>query len=118
MIDVSDVINDPDFQQPFTVCRKSGHFGPGGWIQDPETEIAMTGVVVPSSPDDIQQLPEGDRITAAQTFYGTSAIYRTNNAGTADEIEWKGDRYRVYQVWDRSSDGGYYKAIGARMTGD
>ena len=33
MINVAEVITDPDFAQPFTVVRSYGDFGAGGWIE-------------------------------------------------------------------------------------
>ncbi len=116
MIDVSELINDPDFASDFTVYRKTGEFIEGGYSQT-ETAIPMTGVVIPSSPDELAMVPEGDRVTGANTFYATEALYRTREGGTSDEILWNGERYRVVHVWDRSANG-FYKAMAARMAGN
>lgn len=118
MIDVSDIITDPDFAQPFTVRRESGgHFGEGGWIAGRITEIPMSGPVVPSSPEELEQVPEGDRVTEARTFYATRPILRTRESGLSDIIRWNGSDYRVVRVWDRSAHG-FYKAVAVRMKGD
>ena len=44
MINVTEVVLDDDFVQPFTVLRSSGQQGPDGWINN-ETSIAIYGVV-------------------------------------------------------------------------
>lgn len=68
-------------------------------------------------------LPEGDRIAGLMTFYSTAdkPIYTTRNKdddkGTSDELEWRGERYRVLQVFPYN-DFGYVKALGTRMSGD
>lgn len=121
MIDVSEVINDPDFMQSFTVYRKSGDFASGGYVET-ETVITMQGIILPLTTKDILQLPEGDRITENKAFYSTAPLYVTRNnadgtSGTSDEIVHGGVRYRLYQV-KNYQDYGYFKAISMRMQGD
>ena len=66
------------------------------------------------------QVPEGDRVTGALTFYSPAEICETRGgeySGTSDVIEWRGDRYRVAKVWPYA-DYGYWKAYAVRMDGD
>lgn len=116
MIDMSDIITDPDFMETFTVYRKTGTFGEGGYTTT-EVAIDMAGPVIPANPDELAMVPEGDRLTGNNVFYSTAAIYRTRLEGTSDEILWNGDRYRVLHVWNRSGNG-FYKALAARMAGN
>ena len=68
-------------------------------------------------------LPEGDRIAGLMTFYTTAdnPIFVTRNLvddkGTSDELEWRGERYRVMQTFPYL-DYGYIKAVAKRMSGD
>src|SRR5574343_511969 len=62
MIDMSDIITDPDFMETFTVYRKTGTFGEGGYTTT-EVAIDMAGPVIPANPDELAMVPEGDRLT-------------------------------------------------------
>lgn len=109
MINVSELITDPDFAQTYSIFRKSGQFTAGRWVQT-ETELTFTGPIQPATEKEIIQVPEGDRISEILVFYSTQEIYTTNNTGTSDEIEWSGNRYKVEKV-ERYGDNGYYKAL-------
>ena len=118
MINVAEIVTDPDLAQVFTVKRESGgEFGEGGWIPGTTTEIPMTGPVILSSPDELEQLPAGDRVKSANAFYATVPIYRTRDGALSDIITWQGEDFKVLQVYDRSSYG-YYKAVAVRLSGD
>lgn len=119
MIDLSAVVIDSRIAQSFTVYRKSGKWNAGRFEQS-ENEVKLTGTISIASDQEIEQIPEGDRvggeivIHSNQKIYTTRATDTTNKSGTSDELEWHGDRYKVYSVRDYS-DYGYYKAIGIRM---
>jgi hypothetical protein len=118
-IDLSTVVTDPRIAQPFIVYRKSGKWNAGRFEQT-ETKIPMTGTIGIASDEEIEQIPEGDRvggeisIHTSKRLYTTRASDDTNNSGTSDEVEWHGDRYKVYSGGDYTFYG-YYKAIGQRM---
>lgn len=122
MIDVSELVHDPDFCQNFTVYRQTGAFGAGGFIVGTETEISFEGVITVASEKDLQQVPEGDRVEGAMMFYTTEQIFITyaddsGNSGTSDQILWNGNRYKVVRVWPYG-DYGYWKSYGYRMIGE
>jgi hypothetical protein len=120
MIDVSRVINSPKLQQNYIVYRQSGHWLAGEFIET-ETELSLSGVVTVAKTKDLDQLPEGDRVKGVMCFYATKKLNVTRNnegdKGTSDQIEWRGERYRVIQV-SPHIDYGYYKAYAVRMAGD
>lgn len=119
MINIAEVITDPDFAQAYTLTRSSGQFGAGSWMENTPTTVSMYGPIVPTSDEDLQQVPEGDRATGMLTFYSTERIYRTHTdgtPGTSDIITWQGDKWRVIYI-KNLSDYGAWKAIAARMTG-
>jgi hypothetical protein len=117
VIDVSEVITDPDFAQPFSILRTTGSFGEGGWIPNASTSIPTYGVITVANEKELDQIPEGDRIKGAMIFHTVTEIRTTNVGGISDQIEWNGDLYKIYQVapW---KDYGYYRAIGSRLTGN
>jgi len=120
MIDVSELIGDPDFEQGYTVTRSSGDFGAGGWKENTPVSIPMNGVITVARFKDLNQVPEADRVTGAMLFYSTQEIYVTHNdasKGTSDVITWNGDDYRIAYIWPYV-DYGYWKAYGVRKRGD
>ena len=120
MIDVSEIIGDPDFAQDYTVTRSSGQFGAGGWIENTPQSIPMSGVITVARQKELSQMPEGDRVTGAMLFYSTQQLFITHNdssAGTSDVITWQGYDYKIVHVWPYV-DYGYWKAYGVRKSGD
>jgi hypothetical protein len=124
MINVGRVVLSRNFAQlgGFTVYRQSGNWVAGRW-EPSESTLQLQGTVTAMNPKDLEQVPEGDRVTGMMCFYSTQPIYTTRAAGdiesggTSDEIEWRGERYRIMSVqpWQ---DFGYYKAFGTRMVSD
>lgn len=124
MINVSHAVNDPRFSQSFKVFRKSGEWIKGRFVEEEEKEISFIGVITPSKPKEIEMIPEGDRVGGEITVHTTRKLFTTHTIqdeesenefeGTSDEIEWQGERYKLYQVNDYSQYG-YYSAIGMRL---
>jgi hypothetical protein len=122
MLNVSRVINSPQFQQAFTVIRNHGTFDQGRWDSVTE-ELNFSGIITPLSTKDINQLPEGDAIKGGISVYSTEPIYTTrltstsgSAGGVSDEITWQGEQWRVMSV-QQFSDYGYYKATAVRKKG-
>ena len=119
MLDVSEILYDPDLSQAFTVMRSSGSFQIGGWVENTPTTINMNGVITVATERDSQQVPEGDRTTGAMLFYTDQQLFITHNdasLGTSDVIAWQGVNYRLVKVWPQV-DYGYWKAYGVRLPG-
>lgn len=115
---MSDLVNDSDLgAQSYTLYRTTGSFGPGGW-EGVEEAITGYGIVQPASAKELRQVPEGDRVEGAMVFFSSTPLYATNTEGRqiSDQIEWRGERYRLYQMlpW---VDAGFYRAIGTRIKG-
>ena len=113
LVIVSKIIISPKFAQTYCVFRKTGDWVSGRFVQI-ENEIKITGVVTAPNAIEIIQIPEADRTTGVMCFHSTQELFTTNETGTSDEIVWKNNRYRVYQVYPWV-DYGYYKAFGIRM---
>ena len=126
MISLSDVVNDPDFAQNFSVIRSTGNFVAGGY-QTTSVTVPFYGIITVASDEDLQMVPEGDRVTGAMLFHSSQQIYTTqidpaanpsspNQQYIADKIIWRGLTYRVIKIspW---VDFGYWRAIGIREGG-
>ena len=124
MIDLSEIANCDEFAHSYIIHRKRGKWVAGRFVQD-EIDIKTSGTVTSASPKELMQLPEGDRVAGVMIFYNTQPIYTSHGwtakdvptEGTADEIEWLGDRYRVTTIYDYSAQG-FYKAFAVYMEGN
>ena len=123
MINVGSIVSDPDFAQEFVITRSSGgSWKAGKWVNE-TIEVCGWGVIQPSTPEELEQVPEGDRVTGALSFHSEQPLYETHTfgvndrfAGTSDLINHHNQTYRLAKVfpWE---DFGYYKAIGIRISG-
>lgn len=123
MIDLSELTFDEDLAVEVTVLRSHGFFGAGGWRETEPTTLGISGIVTPSSPMELQQVPEGDRVIGAITVTTATQLYQTHSAGVADpgqalsdRIVWHGDTHRIAGVWPWG-DQGFWKAIAVRERG-
>jgi hypothetical protein len=119
MINVGELITDPDFAQEFNVYRSNGSFVDGVWTEGTPTQIKMTGVVTVMRAREIDQLPEGDRVSGGMNFHTTAILYVSREGtyeGISDKIYWRGNYYKLVSVLPYA-DYGYYKASGVRTKG-
>ncbi len=120
MINLSELVTDPDFAQPLTINRSTGAFALGGWQQGTPAPIPIIGVVTVAKERELAQVPEGDQVEGAMLFYSLQQLFLSKgapDARTSDTITWRGDVYRLAQVWPYA-DFGYWKALGVRISGD
>jgi hypothetical protein len=118
MIDVSEILNDPDLCEPFEVQRSTGSFQAGRFVST-ASAVPLYGSVQMADAKTLQQVPEGDRVTSARVFWSTSPMYETrtgSNEGLSDILVHHGVQYRVAKVWDWSG-AGYFKAFAVRIKG-
>lgn len=111
MIDVSRLLADPDFCEPFVIRRRVGKWEAGRFVASPE-DTAVTGIVEPTNGDDLEQLPEGDRVSGMMTFYTKQPVYLAQDKRQSDEIIWRGKTYKAQHILDWSRHG-FYKVIAA-----
>jgi hypothetical protein len=119
MIDVSEIITDPDLAQDYVVYRSSGSFVDGLWVENTPTQIPMRGTISVMSELELAQFPEGDRIKGAMVFHSTQELFSTRigeTEGTSDKILWRGDYYKLFQI-SPYGDYGYWRAAGERIKG-
>lgn len=118
MIGVGELICDPDFCTEFIIRRKiPGKWRGGRQVQEMYS-VPVVGLVTVASGKDMEMLPEGDRVHGLKTFY-TDAEHElrvSTDETLSDTCEYKGQEYRLLQVYDYS-DFGFYKAIGTRIGG-
>lgn len=124
MLNMSKMLYNKRFSQPFTICRKIGDWDHGEFIETCLIPAINTiGTILPASRKEIMQFPEGDRSTSMMSFHSPVEIMTTHvddgngYEGTSDEIYWKGNNYKILGV-DPYGDFGFYKAYGVLMEGE
>lgn len=121
MINVAEIILDPDFAQWYTITRSvNGQFSWGGY-QDLKQTLQTYGVIEPATSKDLEQIPEADRVIGMMAFYATIQLYTTQLlnpgvSGISDQITWDSQQWRLQHVKEYQ-DYGYWKALGVRMSG-
>ncbi len=122
MLDVSKIVVDPRFAQTFTVSRKTGTWNADGEFIETPNDITMIGTISIASAKQIEFIPEGDRVGGEIAIHTIDKLLASRNnddgtSGTADEILWHDEYYKIYQV-NEYSDYGYYFAIAQRKRTD
>jgi hypothetical protein len=121
-IDVSEVVNSPEFQQPVTLRRDAGGSFQNGKYTPVWQESGIWCVSTVASPKEIELVPEGDRNESMRVFYTTQKLNTTtsnNQVDTTgslrDTVIHDGVCYTIVSSkW--MSDYGYWKSIGARIS--
>lgn len=97
-------------------------FGGGAWDStgrytgQSSMATPTAAVVQPSTPKEIEKLPENERTKEAITVFTRSPLQTSDVAsqGKADQILWNGRTYEVFLVEDWSAQAQYAKAIATR----
>jgi len=103
------------------VKRRNTQFVRGG-TQTITSNLTIPAYASLANGEDLKQLPEGDRVEGAVTFYCLAAVYAsragasTNDAGISDVLTYNGLDYRIAAVKARPANG-TWKAIGVRVRG-
>lgn len=110
MINVAELMRDPDLAQPFQIERSVGSFNEGEWMPTAPTVLNMVGIVQPATREDqLAILPEGSRLVEMIVVFCDQEL-RIDNAQDqrSDVVVWHGNLYRVVasKHW---SDHGYWQ---------
>ena len=119
-IEISQVVNDPDVAQAFTILRSVGAWNLGTWV--PVTaNVQSYGVITEPTVNELEMVPEGDKVKGVMVFWSSQPIFVTSAAqgvgNSSDIIVWRGQNFRVLSV-KQYLDWGYYRAIATRMKAD
>lgn len=113
MIDLSELMDDPEFTQAFTLRRRTGSFAnEGEFTQAVPVELPLVGAIQPASPADLVRFQaEGERRNAMIKAWSDTEMHTSDGAGQQpDEIVWHGTVYRVIECvpW---ADHGFWKVF-------
>lgn len=115
LINVGELIDDPDFAQSFTITRRSGTWENGRFIPV-ETTIEASGIISPQDTSELDLAPDGSMIRGRIKVWTHTQLYitiqdtPTGESYISDEVNWQGNQYLV--ILDNNySDYGYYSYI-------
>lgn len=115
LINVGELIDDPDFAQAFTITRRSGNWENGRFIPV-ETTIQASGIISPKDTSELDLAPDGSMIRGRIKVWTHTQLYITiqdtpaGESYISDEVNWQGNQYLV--ILDNNySDYGYYSYI-------
>lgn len=112
--DLSDVVNDPDLAESFTIMRSTAtRFDDGDATPNSSTEIPAIGSVQSTPGNMLEMLPEGDRDRQSIVIYTATQLLLGADDGSGtiqlkDQIVWKGTAYSLVRAQDWSSYGYYF----------
>jgi hypothetical protein len=118
VIDVSELITDPDFACPYSVNRRTGQWVKGRFVVSEPQVLNFYGAVQPATVRELEQMAIGDNEHGVMKFftrkpndiYITREFSETTDIQISDEIEFRGSLYKVLQVmpWQH---GGWTRAF-------
>ncbi len=98
LIDVSDLLRDPDFTNVVTLIRRASTINAHGEHVMTETPFNIVASVQGINTADLVRLPEGARLQDLITVYYRGDLQAESKDGYADIIVWQGHRYQVRTV--------------------
>lgn len=114
LLNIGELIDDPDFNQDFQITRRSGNWENGRFI--PVDEVIDTyGIIDPQDTSELDLAPDGSMIRGRIKVYTHLKMYVTildapSGSYISDEVIWQGNKYNV--IMDSNySDYGYYEYV-------
>jgi galactose-6-phosphate isomerase len=97
-IDLSDIVDDVDFDMEFRVVQAIEIVGSNGRATFTNKTIKTHGSVQPATPRGLQLLPDSVRVEGALTIYTRYPLRINDGVRAADTVLWEGRRYVVSNV--------------------
>ncbi len=105
MMDMADVLLDPDFRVDFPIIRSVESVDARGRTQSSASEIPAQGVIHPATEEELKILPEAQRVEEIIAVYTATRLTAGDDTHGADRVGWQGGTYKVLKVMDYSQFG-------------
>jgi hypothetical protein len=105
LIDVSDIMSDPEFVQSITLIKRTACIDSFGQNNLTESAKCTVGSVQPISGKALQRLPEALRVANVQSFWLREKIVIDSSSKYPDVLVKNGKRFIVQVVFDWSDWG-------------
>jgi hypothetical protein len=113
LIDVSELLTNPDFTNTVTLIRRASSVNSYGENVLTETSSSITAVVQGANTETLERVPEGARLSDLIDVYYKGVLHAESQSGYADVIVFGGKRYQVFQVIEdfMNFGAGFTKAV-------
>jgi hypothetical protein len=111
LIDVDEILGDPDFEDSFTVTRNVETIGADGRAKFAAELFTTTGVVQPAGQRSLMMLPDGSRVQGAIDIWTQEQLRVNDGVNAADSIQWHHRTYVVSNVDDFTNYGQGYVRV-------
>ena len=98
MMDISEILEDPDFQVELEIERRTETVDKAGRGQTQATRSAIIACIQPLTSDELERLPEADRNRESLAVWSRSMLCGTGPNHAPDLIIWQGKTYEVTGV--------------------
>lgn len=116
-MDLSSVIDSLATTQTLAVTRRSAVAWVNGRpVEGPTTPLSLTAVVYPSTPDELQILPEGRRSERAITIVTKQALQIPKADTGGDLIAYDDETFEVQKLQYWGDSGNFWSAIAVKVT--
>jgi hypothetical protein len=115
-LDVSDVLDDPDFNSAFTIIRATATVDNSGMNQITSTTSQAIGVIQPATQGDLDRLPDAARQTGSIKLYTRFRLNIDALGVQSDRILWDGSTYTVNTSNSWLYGAGYYESLAVLTT--
>ncbi len=111
MINVSEVIRDPDFCTSFRIVRQIGSFTEGYFVVESTEQKDVLGVVDPAPGKTLEVSAESDRATNVKNFYCLEELKVSPDDSISDFVIYQNIKYKIFKV-ENYSDFGFFLGFG------
>ncbi|MCX5495373.1 hypothetical protein OSH11_11695 [Kaistia dalseonensis] len=115
LLDVSDVLADPDFADTLTLTRATQSVGSDGIATRAEVVSTISGVVTSNSGDVLKRFPDMARVSGSILVHTTARLVASDGPTEADRLTWQGRDYTVSVLNDYSSYGAGFVVAGCEL---
>lgn len=118
LIDVSDLMIDPDFVDVMAIIHRAPTINALGENTLVETTVNTIGSVQPTTGKTLMRLPDSLRIQSVYTFWVKGQILSDGTKSYPDIISFKGQRYQVQTISDWTNwpnDHGWTEGVAVRQ---
>lgn len=98
MMDISEILEDPDFQVELEIERRTETVDEAGRGHMQASRSAIIACIQPLTPDELERLPEADRDRESLAVWSASLLQGTGPNHAPDLIIWQGKTYEVTGV--------------------
>jgi hypothetical protein len=111
-LDLSELVNDPDFCRSFSRIRRTQSLANEGQASTtPGTPVDLIGYIEPASQADLKLLPEGTRLVDMVGIFTVGDVRIGDQSSPADLVVVDGVKYLALHIEDFRASGGYIHVL-------